>query len=199
MVTMYNGTKVPVKTYATPEVPYALLTGGDESLKFGTANVKLLAKEAGVTKDQLETIEAIFRHGIRINPESLAKKVASGRITAAGTEAGFSLTNTLSKGFNLARGLISKEYVAADYAVRYAAMANNVVLSAVMNDNRAANIIFNMLEDPTLILKGDADYVARIFKSFIVTDLNKFGIDHEKGYDKKRYWASKGVTWETEN
>ena len=109
------------------------------------------------------------------------------------------MTNTLSKGFNLARGLISKEYVAADYAVRYAAMANNVVLSAVMNDNRAANIIFNMLEDPTLILKGDADYVARIFKSFIVTDLNKLGIDHEKGYDKKRYWASKGVTWETEN
>ena len=141
-------------------------------------------------------MEALFRHGIRIDPKSLVQKARGSDVTSAGTEAGFSLTNTLSKGFNLARGLISKEYVAADYAVRYAALANNAVLGAIINDNKAANIIYNMFTDPTRVLEGDANYVANVFKKFIATDLQKLKVTHENAYDQKSYWASKGVVWD---
>ena len=113
--TYYNGQTRTVESYATPDEALELLTGSG----IASDNLKILATQAGITVDQQKTFEALFRQGVRIDPSNLvarAKKVA----TDAGTNAGFSLTNTLSKGFNLARGLVSKEYVAADYAIRYA-------------------------------------------------------------------------------
>ena len=195
-VKMLNGTTQNVTAFATPEIPYQLLTGSNASLSVASDNLRILARNAGIDDDQLDTMEAIFRHGIRIDPRSLVQKARGSDVTTAGTEAGFSLTNTLSKGFNLARGLISKEYVAADYAVRYAALANNAVLGAIINDNKAANIIYNMFTDPTRVLEGDANYVANVFKKFIATDLQKLKVTHENAYDQKSYWASKGVVWD---
>ena len=103
----------------------------------------------------------------------------------------------MSKGFNLARGLVSKEYVAADYAIRYAALSNNAIMNAVMNDTKFASIVNNLINAPERLIEGDGFYFAKVLSSFIVTDLKQLGITHENGYNKKAYWESKGVEYET--
>ena len=189
----YNGQDRTVFTFAHPEEALDLLTGNS----MASTNFKQLAYEAGITDDQLKTYEAMFRQGVRIDPSSVIRKAqAAGRIDA-GTQTGFSLTNTLSKGFNLARGLVSKEYVAADYAIRYAALSNNAIMNAVMNDTKFATIVNNLINAPERLIEGDGFYFAKILSSFIVTDLKQVGITHENGYNKKAYWESKGVEYQT--
>ena len=189
----YNGQDRNVLTFAHPEEALDLLTGNS----MASTNFKQLAYEAGITDDQLKTYEAMFRQGVRIDPSSvIAKAQRAGRIDA-GTQTGFSLTNTLSKGFNLARGLVSKEYVAADYAIRYAALSNNAIMNAVMNDTKFASIVNNLINAPERLIEGDGFYFAKVLSSFIVTDLKQLGITHENGYNKKAYWESKGVEYET--
>jgi hypothetical protein len=189
----YNGQDRTVLTFAHPEEALDLLTGNS----MASTNFKQLAYEAGITDDQLKTYEAMFRQGVRIDPSSvIAKAQKAGRIDA-GTQTGFSLTNTLSKGFNLARGLVSKEYVAADYAIRYAALSNNAIMNAVMNDTKFASIVNNLINAPERLIEGDGFYFAKVLSSFIVTDLKQLGITHENGYNKKAYWESKGVEYET--
>ena len=146
---------------------------------------------------QVKTYEAMFRQGVRIDPSSVIKKAGLAGSIDAGTQTGFSLTNTLSKGFNLARGLVSKEYVAADYAIRYAALSNNAIMNAVMNDTKFANIVSNLINAPERLIEGDGFYFAKVLSSFIVTDIKQLGITHENGYNKKLYWESKGVEYET--
>ncbi len=189
----YNGQDRTVFAFAHPEEALDLLTGNS----MASTNFKQLAYEAGITDDQLKTYEAMFRQGVRIDPSSvIAKAQKAGRIDA-GTQTGFSLTNTLSKGFNLARGLVSKEYVAADYAIRYAALSNNAIMNAVMNDTKFASIVNNLINAPERLIEGDGFYFAKVLSSFIVTDLKQIGITHENGYNKKAYWESKGVEYET--
>ena len=75
-------------------------------------------------------------------------------------------------------------------------LANNAILNAVLNDSKAAKIIYNAMKDPSKLIEGDGTYMSRIIASFISTELNKLGINHENGYNKKRYWESKGVVYE---
>ena len=189
----YNGQDRTVFTFKHPEEALDLLTGNS----IASVNFKQLAYEAGITDDQLKTYEAMFRQGVRIDPSSVIKKAGLAGSIDAGTQTGFSLTNTLSKGFNLARGLVSKEYVAADYAIRYAALSNNAIMNAVMNDTKFANIVSNLINAPERLIEGDGFYFAKILSSFIVTDLKQLGITHENGYNKKLYWESKGVEYQT--
>ena len=189
----YDGTKRRVQAYSTPDQAYELLDGDNKMSK----NFAILAKEAGITDDQLDTFKAIFRHGIRIDAENVMRRAKSRTAaTTSGVEAGFTISNSLSKAFNVARKMVSTEYVMADIAIRYAALADNAVMNVILNDPKAARIIKNIITDPTRVLEGDPDYLTNAIAKFIATDLTRIGLDADNSYKKEAYWASKGIVYQ---
>ena len=192
-VPFYDGTKRRVQAYSTPDQAYNLLEGDSKLSK----NFSILAKEAGITEDQLDTFKAIFRHGIRLDAENVMKKAKSrSGATTSGPEAGFTISNSLSKAFNVARRMVSTEYVMADIAIRYAALADNVTMNVILNDPKAAKIIKNIITDPTKVLEGDPTYLTNIFVKFMVTDLTRIGLNEDNTYKKQQFWESKGITYQ---
>ena len=199
----YDGKKRNVTSYATPEVPFDLLTGFGDINKDGTRSAlsiqsekfKTLMNAAGVTEEQHKLFEALYRHGVKIDAEGVLKRAADTKIKGKGSNSGFTLNNTLSKAFNIARGMVSKEYVMAEMAIRYASLADGAVLNTIMNDEKVTNILTNLLTDPTKVLKDDADYFVKAIIKFSAVALRNIGLNHDSGFDKLNYWVAKGVTY----
>jgi hypothetical protein len=199
----YDGTKRNITSYATPEVPFNLLTGFGDISKDGTRTAlsvqsekfKTLMSAAGVTEEQHKLFEAIYRHGVKIDAQGVLKRAGDTKIRSTGTNSGFTLNNTLSKAFNIARGMVSKEYVMAEMAIRYASLADGAVLNTIMNDEKVTNILTNLLTDPTKVLKDDADYFVKAIIKFSAIALRNIGLNHDSGFDKLNYWVAKGVTY----
>ena len=114
---------------------------------------------------------------------------------------GFTLDNALSKAFNLARGMVSKEYVAAEVALKYAALTQGKAADFLLTDPRAAGIVKNLLEQDDLVSKTDAEYFSTALMKFIAGDLpaTVFQVpDVTSNEYAEEYWISQGMLFTPE-
>jgi len=94
--------------------------------------------------------------------------------------------------------MVSKEYVMAEMAIRYSAMADGAILNTIMNDERVASTILNLMNDPTRVLEADADYfVKAIIKNSATALRNTLQLEHDTHYNAENYWKSKNVVYPT--
>ena len=202
----YTGKEIPISSYETPEIPFAILTGFDEvsetgvrtALSFQSEKFNKLMDAAGVTSVQKEVLVAMYRHGTKMDAQSVIRRASQSGVSAVGPNPGFTLNNTLSKAFNIARGMVSKEYVMAEMAIRYSAMADGAILNTIMNDERVASTILNLMNDPTRVLEADADYfVKAIIKNSATALRNTLNLEHDTHYNAENYWKSKNVVYPT--
>lgn len=201
----YDGTEVPVKSYATPEIPFNLLTeysqkvsdGKRTPLSIASEKLRVIMSEAGVTREQEDLLIAIYRHGTKTDLNGLLQRDAN-RLSKAregGIRPEFTLNNTLSKAFNIARGMVSKEYVAAEMAIRYAALAEGSLLNTILNDGRITEILTNLLTDERRVTPKDADYFVRSLIKFSAVGIQQFYKDSKTSWDEREYWESKNVVY----
>ena len=151
---------------------------------------------AGVTEEQKEVLIAMYRHSTKTDAQAVLARAGASGAKLVGPNPGFTLNNTLSKAFNIARGMVSKEYVMAEMAIRYAALADGAILNTILNDERVSNTILNLMNDPTRVLEADADYFVRAMIKFSATALkNVSQLNHDNMYKEEDYWRSGGVVY----
>ena len=194
-VKMFDGVNVPVNSMQTPQNAFQLISEALDGSTQQGKNLKKLADAAGVSEDQLRTLKAIYRYGTIIQGSRLVPQTAGG--VTAGTK-GFTLDNALSKAFNIARGMVSKEYVAAEIALRYAALGKGKMLTLVMNDPKVSDIMYNLLTDVEAVKESDALFLSKqIMKSLAgdqyFTDYMQSQVDVDDYQYAKQYWENIGV------
>lgn len=210
-VTMFDGKKVPADSYKDPQNVFLLLDDalvGSGTIRgskstFGVSDegrkIRQLADLAGIQEEQLETLHAIFRLSTRVESTNLLARRAGGNLT--NLTKGFTLDNALSKAFNLARGMVSKEYVAAEVALKYAALTQGKAADFLLTDPRAAGIVKNLLEQDDLVSKTDAEYFSTALMKFIAGDLpaTVFQVpDVTSNEYAEEYWISQGMLFTPE-
>ena len=198
-VRMFDGQQVPMDSYANPAEVFVLL---DDALTGGTQQgrkLRQLADAAGVTEEQLETLHAVFRLSTQVESTSLLAKQSQGNLVQL--TKGFTLDNALSKAFNIARGMVSTEYVAAEIALKYAAKSKGKTLDFLMSDPRAAGIVRNLLEDETKVGPKEAEYFSRALMKFVAGDLPATVFQKDVGSDEyaEEYWISQGLLFKTDD
>jgi len=203
----YNGEEIPISSYQTPEIPFSLLTAFDEIAEDGTRTALSIQSEkfnalmdaAGMSSEQKEVLVAMYRHSTKMDAKSVLARAKESGATTKGPNPGFTLNNTLSKAFNIARGMVSTEYVMAEMAIRYAALADGAILNTILNDERVSNTILNLMNDPTRVIEADADYFVRAVMKFSANAIkNVYGLTHDSGYNEETYWRSIGVVYPTQ-
>lgn len=192
-VRLFDGSTVVTGAYNNPAEVFAIL---DDALvgasKEGVA-LKRLADAAGIQPEQLETLHSLFRMSVRINQSDLLARNADGKLTSV--TKGFTLDNALSKAFNLARGMVSKEYVMAEVAIRYAALAKGKSLDFLLSDPKSATIVKQLLEDDTLVADEDAYYFATQLMKYVADEVPRgvLDADVESNAYLEEYYISLGV------
>ena len=159
-VRLFNGVDVAVETYSRPDQAFALI---DDALSGSTIqgrNFAELADAAGVSEDQLKTLRAVFRFATRMEGERIYAQMGDQAPTLKQATSGFNMDNALSRAFNLARGMVSVQFVAAEVALRYAALSNGAAMQVILSDERAARIIHDALKDVDLVTEDRARYLA---------------------------------------
>jgi len=204
-VRLPNGQVQEVESFARPDIVFSLVDDAITGMSAEGRNFAKLAEAAGVSLEQLKTFRAVFRTATKLQSVDLAKMMTGERAGLAQTTKGFTLDNTLSKAFNLARGMVSKEYVAAEMALRYAALTQGKMINLLIKDPRTAEIAYNILTDPTRVVEKDALYFATSTMKFIGANLREAGIDFDKlildaNDDRaiEQYWQDRGVIWKVE-
>lgn len=198
-VRMFDGQQVPMDSYANPAEVFMLL---DDALTEGSQQgrkLRQLADAAGVTEEQLETLHAVFRLSTQVESTSLLAKQSDGSLRQL--TKGFTLDNALSKAFNVARGMVSTEYVAAEIALKYAAKSQGKTLDFLLADPRAAGIVRNLLEDETKVTPKEAEYFSRALMKFVAGDLPATLLQQDVGSDEyaEQYWISQGLLFSAED
>lgn len=198
-VKMFDGQDVPVDSYGRPDIVFSLLDDAIQGTTIEGRKLKALADAAGVDDAQLETLHAIFRLSTKTEAPRLVRE-ANGNL--AQSTKGFTLDNTLSKAFNIARGMVSKEYVAAEAALRYAAMGKGKMVTLILKDKRSAEVIYNVLKDETRVAEGDALYLAQAVMKFVAGDLSRAGVNFDAPVTDREYienyWKSQGLIFDFE-
>ena len=153
--------------------------------------------EAGVTQAQEDLLIALYRHGTKMDVAGLLSRGNTRLIGAreGGIRPEFTLNNTLSKAFNIARGMASKEYVAAEMAIRYAALAEGALLNTILNDTRVTETLTNLLTDEKRVTPADADYFVKSLIKFSAIGIQQFYKDSKTSWDERGYWESKNVIY----
>jgi len=96
--------------------------------------------------------------------------------------------------------MVSKEYVAAEAALRYAAMGKGKIVSLILKDKRSAEVIYNVLKDETRVSEGDALYLAQAVMKFVAGDLSRAGVSFDTPVTDNKYieeyWKSQGLIFD---
>lgn len=81
-----------------------------------------------------------------------------------------SANEIISRSFNLARGMVSPTYVAAEFAFRLMQQNNLSVYSLAASDKQAANIMLKMMEIPEDLTDQDIRTFTTLAKSFLIRE-----------------------------
>ena len=192
-VKLFTGDTVTTGAYNNPAEVFSVL---DDALTGNSVEgiaLKRLADAANVDKEQLETLHALFRYSVRIDQTDLMARKADNKLTSV--TKGFTLDNALSKAFNLARGMVSKEYVMAEVAIRYAALARGKSLDFLLSDKKSAGIVKQLLEDEALVADEDAYYFATQLMKFVADEIPRgmTNLDVTSNPYLEEYYISAGV------
>lgn len=198
-VQMFDGTSVAVETYGRPDRAFDLINDALSGRTIEGRNFRELTDAAGVSEDQLLTLRAIFRFATRMEGERLYSQMdASGRPTLKQATKGFNLDNALSRAFNLARGMVGVQFVAAEVALRYAALSSGASMKVILTDERAARIVKDTLTDVDAVTEDDARYLAdTVFRVSAITTADMLKEIEKQDPDfadyARNYWENVGV------
>jgi hypothetical protein len=88
---------------------------------------------------------------------------------------GISPNELISRAFNIARGMVSPTYVAAEFAVRLMSQNNINALSLAASDKEAARIMQKVLETPGEITQAELQTFTVLAKSFLTREIIRSG------------------------
>ena len=90
-------------------------------------------------------------------------------------------TNQLiSRAFNLARGMVSPQYVAAEFGVSLASQAGLDLMKLAAGNKEAADIMLRMIKFPKDMTKADLDTFDNLVTDFLISELGQLGEEGTK-------------------
>ena len=99
---------------------------------------------------------------------------ASGSMRSAGrTIRGISPNEIISRAFNISRGMVSPQYVLAEFAYRIMEKHKVDVLKFAAGDEIAADILYKLMDNPDTIGINEIKTFERLAKSFVTRELAK--------------------------
>jgi len=81
----------------------------------------------------------------------------------------------ISRGFNLARGMVSPQYVAAELGVSLATQAGLDMMKLAAGNKEAADLMLQLVKNPKNMTKADLDTFDNLVTTFVVTELGQLG------------------------
>jgi len=187
---MFNGSEIPVETMSRPDLSFELLDDAQTGVSLQGQNFRKLLDAAGVSQESEDALYAAHRYMLRIQSAELKK---SGGNLQQLTK-GFSLDQALSKAFNIARDMVSKEYVAGEVAIRYAAMSQDRMMKVILKDPDVAKIVYDMFEDPDIVTPARARIFAEKVMIALAPHVDYLDDTKVDTVDSAReYWGAKGL------
>jgi len=86
------------------------------------------------------------------------------------------INQLISRSFNLARGMVSPTYVAAELGVSLASQAGLDMMKMAAGNKEASDLMLRLIKYPKTMTKADLDTFDNLVKGFIVTELGTLGI-----------------------
>jgi hypothetical protein len=205
-ITLPTGLDVPTDSYTRPGELFflfddALNAGGQQQTGL---NFLRLAEAAGIAPETMEVYRSIFRLGFRESAESIVQGKGAFTSELGSTKAGivvprgYSIDNAIARAFNLARKMVSPQYVTAEAIVKYAGVAKGKMVQFLISDPKAAEIINALLTENRKVLEEEAAYFVEKFTKVIARDVRPFvdGYDPKAEAQQKRYWESQGFIFD---
>jgi hypothetical protein len=94
-------------------------------------------------------------------------------------------TNQLiSRAFNLARGMVSPQYVAAEFGVSLASQAGLDLMKLAAGNKEASDIILRMIKFPKTMTKADLDTFDNLVTDFVISELGQLGEEGRQYLDQ---------------
>ena len=149
--------------YEAPEELYAML---DNPNSFAFVADILGKKHAQYIKDITEYMVMRSQHE-KIDPR------------LEGIVRGFGVNQLISRAFNIRRGMVSPQYVAAEVAVSVASQAGMDMMKFAANDEQAARLMRKFIEFPDDMTKAELDMFSNQIITFVVTEAGYIGVNFE--------------------
>jgi hypothetical protein len=94
-------------------------------------------------------------------------------------------TNQLiSRAFNLARGMVSPQYVAAEFGVSLASQAGLDLMKLAAGNKEASDIMLRMIKFPKTMTKADLDTFDNLVTDFVISELGQLGEEGRQYLDQ---------------
>ena len=81
-----------------------------------------------------------------------------------------------SRGYNIARGMVSPLYVATEFGLRIASQSGINIMNLAVNNERAAELMLMVFENPQNMTKADISMFNELVQSFIVEQITRQGL-----------------------
>lgn len=128
-----------------------------------------------------------------------ASGTAASAFKPKGQMRGISPNELISRAFNIARGMVSPTYVAAEFAVRLMGQNDINALSLAASDKEAAKIMQKILETPGQVEKDEIKTLGTILKSFLAREMAKKGVKAEYFVPQQAIIAAQQEQQRTQN
>ena len=92
---------------------------------------------------------------------------------------GFGVNQLISRAFNIRRGMVSPQYVAAEVAVSIASQAGMDMMKFAANDEQAARLMRKFIEFPDDMTKAELDTFSSQIITFVVTEGGYMGLNFD--------------------
>ena len=150
-------------TYESPGELFAML---DNPRSFAFVSDILGEEHAQYIKDITEYMVMRSQHE-KIDPR------------LEGIVKGFGVNQLISRAFNIRRGMVSPQYVAAEVAVSIASQAGMDMMKFAANDEQAARLMRKFIEFPDDMTKAELDTFSNQIITFVVTEGGYLGLNFD--------------------
>ena len=150
-------------TYEAPEELFEMLSNPQS---FAFVSDILGKKHAQYIKDITEYMVMRSQHE-KIDPR------------LEGIVRGFGVNQLISRAFNIRRGMVSPQYVAAEVAVSIASQAGMDMMKFAANDEQAARLMRKFIEFPDDMTKAELDTFSSQIVTFVVTEGGYIGLNFD--------------------
>lgn len=110
----------------------------------------------------------------------VSEQIAFSGKAAAAMERGLSpmtANNLISRAFNLARGMVSPTYVAAEFGVHLAAQAGIDLMKLAAGNKEAAGLMLRIMKYPKTLTKADIKTFDNLVSGFLITEISTMTTD----------------------
>mgnify|MGYP003134763019 FL=1 len=156
-----DGTNIPVQVLKNPQEIYLDIKDPDKVAIFKQV----------MDDDHFEYFENMVEY------MTLIEKGDFSKVKLEGLTRGISTNEAISRAFNLARGMVSPTYVAAEFAVRIAEMRGIQLLGLAANNKEAARIMKDLFEIGVKPSERDVGKLSELIIDFVFTELGRGGVE----------------------